>query len=44
MLDGRVMGLREREWAFDEMSVKDGMIVRIDQAPSRPAPTLNPSH
>lgn len=32
MLDRWVMGWRKREWAFDEMSVKDGVIVRIDQA------------
>lgn len=30
------MGWRKREWAFDEMSVKDGVIVRIDQALCRP--------
>lgn len=30
--DGWVMGWQKREWAFDEMSVKDGVIVRIDQA------------
>lgn len=42
MLDRRVMGWRKREWAFDEMSVKDGVIVRIDQAsPPSPSQPLN---
>lgn len=36
MLDRRVMGWRKREWAFDEMSVKNGVIVRIDQTLYRP--------
>lgn len=32
VLEGWVMGWQKREWAFDEMSVKDGVIVKIDQA------------
>lgn len=40
MLDRRVMGWRKREWAFDEMSVKNGVIVRIDQTLYSPYPSL----